>query len=171
MADRRAKDRRVFAFEQLEPRLTLAAAGLVPVGSQPTGPLTGKIVYASGGHGWDWSSGVNRWATDRPEYQLVEDFGTQEQLTYYVDYLFRAGATIVPMRPVGRQINEVVVDNDSAGVTFTGSWTNSVNSRFYDEDYGAVADATPYRYSTADPTTETATATYTPNIPAAGFYP
>ena len=70
------------AFEPLEPRLTLAAAGLVPVGSQPTGALTGKIVYTSGGHGWHWSSGVNRWATDRREYQeIVEDFGNQDQLT------------------------------------------------------------------------------------------
>ncbi len=164
--------RRVFAFEPLEPRLTLAAAGLVPVGSQPTGPLTGKIVYTSGGHGWDWSSGVNRWATDRPEYQLVEDFGNQEQLTYYVDYLFRAGATIVPMRPVGRQTNEVVVDNDSAGVTFTGLWSDSTTAtRWYDEDYGAVADSVRYRFASTDAASETATATYTPNIPSAGFYP
>ena len=63
-------------------------------------------------------------------------------MTYYADYLFRAGATVVPMRPVGRQINEVVVDNDSAGVTFTGAWTNSTTALdYYDEDYGAAADA------------------------------
>jgi hypothetical protein len=164
--------RRAFAFEPLESRLTLAAAGLVPVGAQPTGPLTGKIVYTSGGHGWDWNSSLNRWATDRPEYQFVEDFGTQEQMSYYIDYLFRAGATIVPMRPVGRQINEVFVDNDLASVTYTGAWSNSTTgARWYDEDYGAVADSVRYRFANVNAASETATATYTPNIPAAGLYP
>jgi hypothetical protein len=164
--------RRAFAFEPLEPRLTLAAAGLVPVGVQPTGPLTGKIVYTSGGHGWDWNSSLNRWATDRPEYQLVEDFGNQEQMSYYIDYLFRAGATVVPMRPVGRQINEVVVDNDLTSVTYTGAWSDSTTgARWYDEDYGAVADSVRYRFANVNSSSETATATYTPNIAAAGQFP
>jgi hypothetical protein len=171
-AGRSDAQRRVFRFEQLEPRLTLAAAGLVAVGSQPTGPLTGKIVYTSPGHGWQYNTSLGRWATDRPEYQLVEDFGTQDQFTMYVDYLFRSGATIVPMRPVGRQTNEVVVDNDSPGVTFSGSWTNSTTgTRWYDEDYGAVADTERYRFASTNAGSETASATYTPNIPAAGFYP
>ena len=65
-------------------------------------------------------------------------------MTFYADYLLRAGATVVPMRPVGRQINEVVLDNDSAGVTFTGSVVQQHAARsYYDEDYGAVADAVP----------------------------
>ena len=171
-ANRSDAHRRKFAFERLELRLTLAAAGLVPVGSQPTGPLTSKIVYSSPGHGWQWNVNLGRWATDRPEYQLVEDFGTQDQFTMYVDYLFRSGATVVPMRPVGRQTNEVVVDNDSAGVTFTGAWTDSTTAtRWYDEDYGAVLDSVRYRFANTNSVNETAVATYTPNIPSAGFYP
>src|SRR5687768_15174393 len=104
------------AVEELECRRMLAVSpGMVAVGSQPAGNLTGKIVYTTPGHGWNWSSVLGRWATDRGENNdMVEDFGTQDQATYYVDYLFRAGATIVPMRPVGRQINEVVLDNDLA---------------------------------------------------------
>jgi hypothetical protein len=161
-----------FRFETLEPRVALAAAGLVPIGAQPAGPLTGKIVYTSAGHGWQWSSTLGRYATDRGDNnEIVEDFGNQEQMTAYIDYLFRAGATIVPMRPVGRQINEVVLDNDSPGVTFSGSWSNSGSSRYYDEDYGAVADAVPYRFASTSAASETATATYTPNIPQEGFYP
>ncbi len=164
--------RRIYAFESLEPRLALSVApGLVEVGTQPTGNLSGKIVYTSGGHGWQWSSSLNRWATDRGDNnEIVEDFGNQDQMTYYVDYLFRAGATIVPMRPVGRQINEVVVDNDLPSVTYSGSWSDSSGSRWYDEDYGAVADPVHYRFASTS-ATETATATYTPNIPQAGFYP
>jgi len=168
----RGRRSKTLRLETLEPRIALAAAGLVPVGAQPTGPLTGKIVYTSGGHGWQWNSTLNRYATDRGDNnEIVEDFGNQEQMTAYVDYLFRAGATVVPMRPVGRQIHEVVLDNDSSGVTFSGSWSNSTSTRYYDEDYGTVADTVPYRFASTTTGAETATATYTPNIPAAGMYP
>jgi len=161
-------------IEPLEPRLAMSAAqGLVAVGNQPQGALTGKIVYTSAGHGWQWSDVLNRYATDRGNLlSIVEDFGNQDQLTSYADYLFRAGATVVPMRPVGRQPNEVVVDNDSADVVWSGSWlTSTTGTRWYDEDYGAVADAVRYRYANVSSSAETATATYAPTIPAAGFYP
>ena len=40
------------------------------------------------------------WLTDRPEYsEIVEDFGNQDQLTPLPTTSFRAGATVVPMRP------------------------------------------------------------------------
>jgi hypothetical protein len=161
-------------MESLEPRQLLAAAGLVPVGPAPAGALTGKIVYASGGHGWQWNNSLGRWATDRPNVNsMVEDFGNQDQLTLFADYALRAGATVVPMRPVGRQVNEVVVDNDSLGVTWSGAWTNtSTGTRWYDEDYGAGgADAVRYRFASASSGGETAVATYTPNIPESGNYP
>lgn len=165
--------RRLFTFELLEPRLPLSGApGLVPVGLQPTGTLAGKIVYTSPGHGWQLSGST--WTTDRPNVNsIVEGFGNQDELSYFADYLLRAGATVVPMRPIGRQVNEVVLDNDSAGVTYIGSWTNDAASpRWYDEDYGVGGnDAVRYRTASVDSSAETATATYTPNIPAAGFYP
>lgn len=100
---RSAEKNRCYRFESLEPRIAgFAAAGLVPIGTQPTGPLTGKIVYTSGGHGIEYEGGStnNGWLTDHPtEYsEIVEDFGNQDQLTYFADYLLRAGATVVPMR-------------------------------------------------------------------------
>src|SRR5215470_16465742 len=105
--------RHAFAFEVLEPRLTLAAAGLVTTPQTYSGALNGKIVFTSGGHGWQWNNTLGRYATDRGDNnEIVEDFGNQEQMTAYADYLLRAGATVVPMRPVGRQTNEVVLDND-----------------------------------------------------------
>src|SRR5258705_4568882 len=77
---------RRFAFEPLEPRLTLAAAGLVPVGAQPAGPLMGKIVFVSPGHGYQYDAGA--WRTGRGEKNnMVEDFGTQDQGTLFADYL------------------------------------------------------------------------------------
>jgi hypothetical protein len=164
--------RRKFSFEPLEERLTLAAAGLVTTPQTYTGTLDGKIVFTSGGHGWRWSNTLGRYATDRGDNnEIVEDFGNQEQMTAFADYALRAGATVVPMRPVGRQINEVVLDNDSAGVTFTGTWSNSSSTRYYDEDYGSSADTVPYRFASTVTGSASSTATYTPNIPQAGFYP
>lgn len=156
-----------------------AAAAVLATGNEggagslatPAGALTGKIVYMSGGHGWQWSDTLGRYATDRGDNnEIVEDFGNQDQLTYYADYILRAGGTVVPMRPIGHQTNEVVLDNDSPGVTYTGSWSDSTSTLRYDEDYGAVADPVGYRFASIS-ATETATATYTPNIPQAGFYP
>ena len=67
-----------------------------------SGSLSGKIVFTSGGHGWQWNNSLGRYATDRGDSnEIVEDFN-QEQMTAYADYLLRAGATVVPMRPVGR---------------------------------------------------------------------
>src|SRR6188472_3202924 len=111
--------RQTFSFEELEPRLTLAAAGLITTPQTYGGTLNGKIVFTSGGHGWQWNDTLGRYATDRGDNnEIVEDFGNQEQMTFFADYALRAGATVVPMRPVGRQTNEVVLDNDSADVTF-----------------------------------------------------
>lgn len=151
-------------FESLEPRLTLAAAGLVDVGTQPTGSLSGKIVYTSGGHGITWSG--SSWGFQRPLLlNMIEDLGNQDQMTFFADYAFNAGATVVPMRPVGHQPIEIILDNDDAGVTFTGPWSNSV-AGIYFGDPGDV----PYRFASTS-ATETAVATYRPNVTEAGFYP
>ncbi|HAC92399.1 MAG TPA: hypothetical protein DCF63_17480, partial [Planctomycetaceae bacterium] len=170
----RSIQRRTCGLETLESRQLLSGEpGLVPVGAAPTGALTGKLVFASAGHGWQWNDALNRWATDRPNLLgMVEDFGNQDQLTYYAEHLLRAGATVIPMRPIGRQLNEVVLDNDSADVTFAGSWSNNTaGPTWYDEDYGATLDSIKYRFASINSGSETATATYAPNIPAAGHYP
>src|SRR5262245_17783554 len=101
------------------------ADGLVPVGTQPRGGLTGKIVYTHGGHGITAANEKDgEWTFQRgPGHGMIEDLGNIDQMTFLVDYLFRAGATVVPLRPVGYQPDEVVLDNDDPGVTFTGTWT------------------------------------------------
>ena len=52
-----------------------------------------------------------------------------------------------------------------AGVKFSGKWFNSRSPIFFGR-----AGAVPYRFALLDKT-ESATAAYTPRIPAAGFYP
>ncbi len=128
------------------------------------GPLTGITVFTYGGHGrtWDGDASTPYWRWQRGYVNnMLEDFGNTDAVEFFVPYLLNAGATVVPIRPIGFQNNEVIVDNPAA--TFSGSWSNSVNTRFY-------GSGTPYRYVTCT-ATETATATYTPNIPSAGYYP
>ncbi len=96
---------------------------------------------------------------------MVEDYGNQDQMNFFVYYCFNAGATVVPLRPVGFQTNEVVIDNTSASVSYSGSWTNVTNETVY---FGAVGSGF---HQTISSSNETALATFTPNIPVTGFYP
>jgi hypothetical protein len=160
------------AFESLEPRVALSATGLVDVGVQPEGGLSVKIVYTHAGHGYTASTGAGgaggsgAWSFQRSLLLgMVEDLGNQDQMTFLADYLFRAGATVVPLRPIGYQPNEVVLDNVDVGVTFSGAWSNSSSSIYFGEP-GEV----PYRFASTS-ATETAVATYRPTISVAGFYP
>jgi N-acetylmuramoyl-L-alanine amidase/Fibronectin type III domain len=154
-------------LEQLEDRLAMAADPLVPVGQQPQGGLSDKIVYVHSGHGYVADNlGSGAWSTQRGEtFEIVEDFGNQDQATAYANFLFNAGATVVPLRPIGHQPREVVMDNDEPGVTFVGGWSNSSSTVYY----GSPGDVR-FRFATTSPT-QTAYARYQPNIPASGFYP
>lgn len=151
----------------MEQRLAPSTAGLVPVGRQPLGGLSGKVTYLHAGHGITANNlTTGSWSFQRGEtFEIIEDLGNQDQMTYLADYLFRAGATVVPLRPVGHQPNEVVLDNDDPGVSFVGGWSNSSSTIFY----GSPGDL-PYRFASTS-LTETAYARYRPTIPSAGFYP
>lgn len=137
-----------------------------------SGALAGKIVYLTAGHGLSAGAGsTGSWSTDRDVNNgVVEDYGNQDQLQSFADYILRAGGTVAPLRPIGNQSAEVVLDNDSPGVTFTGAWSNVTTGLHYDEDYGTVPDAVRFRFATISPA-ETATATYAPTFTQAGFYP
>ncbi len=142
-----------------------------PVGNadgQPAGALSGVVVFCNAGHGW--TAGTSSWILQRPLLlDMVEDYGNLDQLNYIVNYLYNAGAVVVPFRPVGQQPIEIVLDNDDPGVSFTGSWSNSATSSAYYEN-GVTASGIPYKYATAG-ASETATARYTPTVGTAGFYP
>jgi hypothetical protein len=127
----------------------------------------GKIVYAHGGHGITADNkGSGRWSFQRGEgFEMIEDLGNYDQMALFVDHLFRAGATVVPLRPVGHQVHEVVLDNDDPGVTFEGEWAEGKGPVYFGK-----AGSVPYREARAS-TAESAYARYRPTIPAAGFYP
>ena len=140
---------RQLSIEPLESRVALAAAGLVDVGVQPDGGIEGKIVYLNGGHGNKAANTANgAWSWQRPRLLgMIEDLGNQDQMSFLAGYLFRAGATVVPMRPIGYQPNEVVLDNVDVGVTFSGGWSDSSSTIYFGD-----AGETPYRDATTSAT-------------------
>lgn len=147
-------------------RATPLAGPIAPATGQPAGALAGRIIFTSAGHGWTYHNTGKVWYTQRAEAnEVIEDYGNLDQMTMFVFYCFNAGATVVPFRPVGFQTNEVVLDNDDPDVSFDGSWSDSTSTVFH----GSAGDV-PYRFASLA-ATETATATYTPTIPVAGFYP
>ncbi len=131
---------------------------------QQKGALSGRIVFMNSGHGWTFDP--TYWRLQRGVLnEMNEDYGNLDQLNFFAAYCFNAGATVASMRPLGHQTNEVILDNDDAAVTWTGSWSNSTSTIFW----GSPGDL-PYRFASFA-ATETATATYTPTIPVAGYYP
>lgn len=142
------------------------AAGVI--GKQPTGCLSGKIVYLSGGHGWTCDiTSSSMWYTQRPlTFGIVEDFGNLDQANMFADFCWRAGATIVPLRPLGNQPVERVVDNTSPQARFEGRWYTSKSPIYFGKWY----DAAPYYFAIASKE-ETAVARYQPFIPVSDYYP
>ena len=95
---------------------------IAPAARQPVGALSGRIIFMNGGHGWTFDP--DHWRLQRGVLnEMNEDYGNIDQMNFFATYCFNAGAVIVPMRPIGQQTNEVVLDNDDAGVTYTGSWS------------------------------------------------
>ena len=132
---------------------------------RPQGALSGRTVWLSAGHGWYWSDSLDSWRTQRPNtYGIVEDFANAEAVNYYLArYLWNAGADVWLVRERAMIEQEVIVDNDDGapGYTETGSWatTSLAGSGYNNGDYR-------YAMSGGDP----ATATWTPNLPEAGWY-
>ena len=96
---------------------------------------------------------------------MIEDLGNQDQMTFFADYLFRAGATVVPLRPVGHQPNEVVLDNDDTEVIF--SELGPIARRLFTLAMQAMClIGLP-----ASRSPKPRFARYRPNIQESGFYP
>jgi hypothetical protein len=142
-----------------------AGAPVVPAARQPVGALSGRIVFMNSGHGWTFDPTSWRLQRGTAVNSMNEDYGNLDQLNFFAAYCFNAGAIVASMRPLGQQTNEVILDNDDAAVTFAGAWSNSSQTTFW----GSPGDV-PYRFASLN-ASETATATYTPTIPVAGYYP
>jgi hypothetical protein len=158
-----------------EPLDTPDETGLPQVAAaQPTGPLSGVVVYTSAGHGFGANEALTAWVPERPLlFAVNEDMGNVDQMNRFAESAWKAGATVVPFRPVGYQTNEVVLDNMDTNqtargrVTFGGTWYNSTQPIYY----GSAGDAVSYRYAAISTNASTSWASYRPTLPAAGEYP
>jgi N-acetylmuramoyl-L-alanine amidase len=126
-----------------------------------TGPLAGKTVWLSPGHGWH-NTGSGFVTQRGTSNEMVEDFTTIESINnYLMYYLINAGANVWSVRERDVNTNEVIIDNDvpTSGYAETGTWAD-----------GSVAGyGGSYRVATSS-ATETATASYTATIPQSGWY-
>lgn len=138
--------------------------------ASPQGALSGKTVYVSAGHGWEWTGSawrVQRIPYPRPPYvgPIIEDFNNAEAVNQYLlQYLWNAGARVFPVRERDMNQAEVLVDNDASppgtGYSESGAWSSAS---------GGYRGLT-YRYATTVVGAPTATTTWSATIPADGRY-
>ncbi len=143
------------------PILDLPPPPVLP--SKVTGVLTGKTIAVSPGHGYYWHSSLG-WTTQRGNIGgLTEDIHTNEiAMEWVIPYLENAGARVISCRDRTRNTNEHIVDNDGGpGYVETGSWGLGG---------GAGFNSATYRFATTA-AAETARATFTTTVAAAGAYP
>jgi hypothetical protein len=160
------------SLEEDRPVSTASARGQ----AQPSGALSGKTVYVSAGHGWQWvysySAGAEQWKTQRPPYPnspsypgpIIEDHNNAEAVNQYLlHYLWNAGAAVWTARERDLNPHEVIVDDDASSCPScfveTG-WTKM--SGGYGDNHHHETDTT-----VGSPT---ATARWSQSVPADGRY-
>lgn len=135
-------------------------------GKRPRGALSGKFIYVNPGHGW-MSSGSS-WKTQRPAYNnIVEDHANADQVCFFmVQYLWNAGATVIPLRDIGPLSEMHIIDNDDPGFSISGTWLESTASPYW----GQSGDEVHYIHTNTD-SVESSVARWTPDFTKAGRYP
>jgi N-acetylmuramoyl-L-alanine amidase len=140
----------------------------VDVTGRPLGALSGKTIYVSAGHGWQWNG--SNWRTQRPPYPdattgysgpIIEDHNNAEVVNQYLlRYLWNAGADVWTARERDLNLFEQIIDNDAAGFRASGAW----------ETVGTSGYLTRYLKTTTE-LMATAAVTWTTNPqPADGVY-
>lgn len=147
-----------------------------------SGALSGKSVVLNGSHGWyDNTTTPLGWHVQRTRtWELLEDYNSAMFMNHYVMPLLQnAGARPRPVREPDSQTNMVVIDNAMAAPAYTetgGGWFNSsLNGYVHKTQFTGVKDnpfgnASATRLVPGSTGVATAWATYTPTIPATGFY-
>jgi len=147
----------------------------VIVGGQPSGALSGKTVYVSAGHGWQWSDYAAAWRTQRPPYPyppypdpIIEDHNNAEAVNQYLlRYLWNAGAQVWPARERDMGGTALIVDDDAptsgGGYRETGAWATAAVT-------GTGYAGGGYRWTPTVTGTATASATWTITPPVDGRY-
>ncbi len=153
----------------------------------PSNGLFNRNIIVWPSHGWYYANKENRWEWQRPRiFQTVEDL---LPLSFTVPYLLpmleNAGAVVFDPRERDRQINSVVIDNDTRNdvkkryyiETSKGKkhrWVKGKGAGFaigkppYPSDYNPFQKGT-YKKTLSDKV-ESASVSWIPNIPEEGHY-
>ncbi|MFL5356636.1 MAG: N-acetylmuramoyl-L-alanine amidase, partial [Archangium sp.] len=169
------------ALVRREDRLGGRVSGLsgVPQTRIRSGALSGKTIYLSPGHGFYRSEPLGRWATQRGNTNdVVEDLISIETLNQYLlPMLMGAGATVIPVREADLNPHMVILNNGGTGYAEQGPaelFSGSTLAGWGPPPVPMGNAVRPFelggnRLMTAAPTA-TASATWTPSIPADGYY-
>ena len=159
------------------------APGVPPFASgQVAGALTGRTVVFNQAHGW--LDDTSRWRVQRSKlFDTLEDFSCAELLNLYVlPAMLNAGAKVHTVREPDLNTNMVIVDNADPAPAYveTGAgWGSSGATRGFSRANFPIASISVDPWAAASGVTRfnsitggaaTAAASFTPNIPVAGFY-
>jgi MYXO-CTERM domain-containing protein len=152
-----------------------AALAIAPV-THPTrgdGALSGRAVYVSQCHGWQYYTSLSRFSSQRPVlFNTVEDFHNPEGANeFLIPMLENAGAAVFTARERDSNPLSVIVDNGESGYAESGSgfengapgWATLATLPYGTNPFDA---GTTRRF----PAAGGAVATWTPDVPADGEY-
>ncbi len=141
-----------------------------PTSANAVQSLSGKTVYISAGHGWQWGKDYSdsyaaKWLTQRGIYQgFIEDHNNAEVVAQYlIPYLQNAGANVIPVRERDWSPQRIIADNDAGAPIYseTGVWSAGA---------GAGYNGGAYRVATSVNGSATAVATWQMSAPQTGVY-
>jgi hypothetical protein len=149
---------------------------------RPTKGLAGKNIFIAGSHGYYYTG--SSWLLQRPNlYTMAEDYSSTALVDLYmIPMLENAGAFVAAARERDTNIREIVVDNgDGTGTPSNGTYTETGSWNFSSPQTGFANGYSPYtsgqnpfalgstRIANAAGS-ESARATWVPNIPAEADY-
>jgi N-acetylmuramoyl-L-alanine amidase len=143
------------------------------------GPLAGKTVYLSAGHGFTWTQALTppSWRTQRGNTNaIVEDLVSTETLSQWLlPMLMNAGAQVVTVRESDVQTNLVIVDDGAPGYAESGAgFSDSTLPGWGTPPSPMLGNTLPFglgKNRIVDAAaTQTASASYTAALPADGWY-
>lgn len=127
------------------------------------GALSGASIFVNPGHGWLWNGERGSWNTQRGvSHGVIEDHSNVEAvMQFLVPYLEHAGARVYTARERNLNPNMAIVEDADSGLQITGAWDNERLPGTYDGEQ---------IYAPTTTGNATATARFTPDIPASGNY-
>jgi N-acetylmuramoyl-L-alanine amidase len=129
-----------------------------------SGPLAGKRIIVSPGHGWYWVESLGGWYTQRGlNNGLIEDMGNWRMASHVVRALEHTGAYVFSCRERDGNTTELMLDNDAGEPVYNDDgWATSSSPGYAGGSY---------RYANATSTEESVQiARWSPQIPISSEY-